>query len=114
MTSSTPGEGDLSANELTFIERLYATPEITPCPVCGAPRRLVHFGPGEPSIWACSKAKPTPSVGHYEVSRFVQRRHGDADVLRLVAEVRRRRAAEAPVPEPVPPDQLPLFDLGMD
>jgi hypothetical protein len=107
-------EGDLSDNELKFVEQLYGDPVIPACGVCGGPRKLESFGPGQPSIWRCPKE--FPGHPHFEASKFTQRRHADRDVMRLIAEVRRRRQVEnghagaEPVTEP-DPRQASIFDL---
>jgi hypothetical protein len=114
-------EGDLSDNGLKLVEQLYGDPEIPPCPVCGEPRVLMYAG--ESNTWGCLRAfrgeaarRDPKQTEHYEQSRYRQRRHGDRDVMRLIAEVRRRRQVETghagaePVTE-VDPRQASIFDL---
>jgi hypothetical protein len=109
-------EGDLSDNELKLVEQLYGDPVIPACGYCGGDRVLERCAPGESSVWWCKRVVDGDSSHPIAPARFVQRRHADRDVMRLIAEVRRRRQVETghagaePVTE-VDPRQVPLFDL---
>lgn len=104
MTDDKTTDADLDA-----IVRRYTPEKIPPCRVCGGALSIAHCGGGIPTVWACSGLEPDPAHPecyrnapgrkcadeHYVQSEYTQYRHGDPDVLALVAEMRRLRAEVA-------------------
>lgn len=72
---------------LDRLTRRYASVPVPACRVCGGELEVQQMGGGEATIWAHSMPAGTSFsewAEHYDGSRWVQRQHGDGDVLALV------------------------------
>jgi hypothetical protein len=90
---------------LVALEGRHRPTEIPPCRVCGKALSIQAIGGGEPTRWGCSPYEDDPdrpgkirriegrglADKHFSESYFIDRRHDDPGVIRLLAEVRELR-----------------------
>lgn len=89
----------LTDQDLDAIRRDYTPAEPPPCRVCGAALAIQSMGGGQPTRWACSKARVGSAnwLEHYNQSAWVEPHRSDNRVTALLEEVGRLRAGLAAI-----------------
>lgn len=102
----------MTDDEIVKVARLlvgrYTAEDVPPCRICGGPLSIQAIGGGGPTIYACSgqyedaehgrKYREGRSVAdeHYNASQWRMYRHGDQDVLRVLAQLLSDRGLNMP------------------
>ena len=105
----------MSDDEIVSVARRlvgrYTAEVVPPCRICGGQLSIQAIGGGGPTIYACSgqyedaeqgrKYREGRSVAdeHYSASQWRMYRHGDQDVLRVIAQLISDRGLKMPETE---------------